>query len=109
MAKNNNTVVKVLEGAVAGIALGVAATMFLSSKKGEELKDDIAGMTADFYKSVSPKLKKVKKMGEKEYKEFMKAAAERYAKTKKMSEEMAMDLIKNTQQSWKHFSKHLGK
>ena len=64
MAKNNT--VKVLAGAVAGIALGVAATMFLDSKKGKELKKDITKTTADFYKYISPKIKKIEKMGEKE-------------------------------------------
>ena len=48
-------------------------------------------------------------MGEKEYKLFMKDSAEKYAKAKKMSEGMAKQLIKEAQQSWKHFSKHLGK
>ena len=107
MAKGNAT--KFLEGAVAGIALGVAASMFLASKKGKELKNDIADVTADFYKYISPKVKKIEKMGEKEYKEFMKNAAGQYAKTKKISEDMAKNLIKDAQQSWKHFSKHLGK
>ena len=55
------------------------------------------------------KVKKIEKMGEKEYKEFMKNAAEQYAKSKKMSEDMAKQLVKDAQQSWKHFSKHLGK
>jgi len=105
MAKNNAS--KFLQGAVAGIALGVAGSMFLSSKKGQELKDNVEDLTADFYKKVSPKLKKIKKLGEKEYKMFMKGAAEQYSKTKKISEEMATQLIKDAQQSWKHFSKHL--
>jgi len=107
MAKGNTS--KFLEGAVAGLVLGAAASMFLSSKKGKELQEDVKEMMADFYKYITPKMKKMKKMGEKEYKEFMKAAAEQYAKTKKMSEEMAKDLVKNAQQSWSHFSKHLGK
>jgi gas vesicle protein len=109
MKKTNNggTAAKVLGGAAAGIALAVAASMFLSSKKGQELKGTVEEMTADFYKKISPQLKKVKKMGEKEYKVFMKAAAEKYAKAKKMSEESAQELIKNAEQSWKHFSKHL--
>ncbi len=107
MAKNNSF--KFLEGAVAGLALGVAASMFLASKKGKELQDDMADIVADFYKSVSPKVKKIEKMGEKEYKLFMKNAAEQYAKTKKMSEEVAKQLIKDAQLSWKHFSKHLEK
>jgi len=107
MAKGN--AVKFLEGAVAGVALGVVASMFLSSKKGKEFKKNIAGATADFYKYISPKLKKLGKMGEKEYKEFMKNAAEQYAKTKDISADMAKDLAKNVQQSWKYFSRHLGK
>lgn len=110
MAKNNT--LKFLEGAVAGVALGVAASIFLASKKGKSIKinvtKSIEDVTADFYKYISPKIKKIEKMGEKEYKEFMKNAAEQYAKTKKISEDMAKDLIKDAQQSWKHFSKHLG-
>jgi gas vesicle protein len=107
MAKNN--ALKILGGVVAGVALGAAASMFMASKKGKALKNTIEDITADFYKSVSPKLKKIEKMGEKEYKLFMKGAAEQYAKTKKMSEKMAKELIKEAQASWKHFSKHLGK
>ena len=107
MAKGNTF--KFLEGTVAGIALGVAASMFLASKKGKELRNNIEDVTADFYKYISPKVKKVKKMGEREYKLFMKSAAEQYVKTKKISEDMAKQLIKDSQQSWKHFSRHLGK
>lgn len=111
MAKGNAT--KFLEGAVAGLALGVAASMLLATKKGKEVQKDVVegieDVTADFYKYVSSKVKKIEKMGEKEYKEFMKNAAERYSKTKKISEDTAKDLVKDAQQSWKHFSKHLGK
>ena len=108
MAKTNG-VARLLEGAVAGVVLGVAASMFMSSKKGKEIKNDITNIMADFYKYISPKLKKAEKMGEKEYKEFMKNSAMQYAKTKKISEGMAKQLVKEVQQSWKHFSKHLAK
>jgi gas vesicle protein len=111
MAKGNAT--KFLEGAVAGVALGVAASMFLATKKGKEVQKDVVktieDITADFYKYISPKVKKIEKLGEKEYKEFMKNAAGQYAKTKKLSEDMAKQLIKESQQSWKHFSKYLAK
>ncbi len=107
MAKGNT--LKFLEGAVAGVALGIAASMFLSSKKGKKLKEDMGSVLADFYKSIAPKIKKIEKMGEKEYKEFMKNAAERYAKTKKVSAAVAKDLVKDAQQSWKHFSGHFTK
>lgn len=105
MAKNN--ALKFLEGAVAGVALGVAASLFLSSKKGKALKKDIVDVLADFYKSISPKVKKIEKMGEKEYKELMKNTAKQYIKTKKISGDMAKQLLEDTQQSWKHFSNHL--
>jgi gas vesicle protein len=108
MAKNNNTI-KILEGAVAGLVLGVAATMFISSKKGKALGKGIADVTADFYKYISPKIKKIEKMGEKEYKSFMKGTAEQYIKTRKISGVIGKDLIKDAQLSWKHFSKHLSK
>jgi gas vesicle protein len=108
MAKKNNTL-KILEGTVAGLALGVAASMFLNSKKGKELKNNIKDVSADFYKYISPKIKKVKKMGEKEYKLFMKNSAEQYIKNKKLSEGVAKELIKEAQQSWSHLSRHLGK
>ena len=107
MAKNS--ALKVLGGAVVGVALGVAANMFLSTKKGKVIKNDIVEATANFYKYVSPKVKKIAKMGEKEYKLFMKTTAEQYVKTKKISGDMAVQLIKEAQQSWKHFSKHLEK
>jgi len=105
MAKG--TTGKVLAGAVAGIALGVAASMFLSSKKGKELKGQAGEKVADFYKYIAPKLKNIGKMGEKEYKQFMKDAVEQYSKAKKLSAETAKDLMADMQKSWSHFSKHL--
>lgn len=108
MAKKN-TAAKFLEGAVAGLALGVAASIFLSSKKGKALKNSAEDVAADFYKQIAPKLKKVKKMSEKEYALFMKNAVTQYGKTKKLSADKAKELVKNAQHSWKHFAKHLGK
>jgi gas vesicle protein len=102
-----NNKLNIIEGAVAGIALGVAASMFLTSKKGKELRKSIEYTTADFYKHISSKVKKISKMSEKEYKEFMKNASEKYVEAKKIPEDMAKQLIKNAQQSWKHFSKNL--
>jgi len=113
MAKSNKgNTTKFLEGTMAGVALGVAASMFLASKEGKSIKinvvKSIKDTTADFYKSVSPKIKKMEKMGEKEYKEFMKNSAEQYVSKKKISEDIAKQLIKEVQQSWSHFSRHLG-
>ncbi len=106
MAKNNGAI-KMLEGAIAGLALGVAASMFMSSKKGKELKNNIADISADFYKYISPKLKKAQKMGEKQYKEFMKNSVDQYAKAKKLTTAMTDELVKEAQQTWKHIAKHI--
>jgi gas vesicle protein len=108
MAKNNNGF-KFLEGAVAGIALGVAASLFLSSKTGKKITKEAGDYLADFYKHIAPKVKKMEKMGKQEYNEFMKNAVGQYSKIKKMPEEATKELIKNAQQSWEHFSHHLGK
>ena len=113
MAKSKGGASKFLEGAVAGLALGVVASMILATKKGKALQKNVAknldDIMTEFYKYISPKIKKIEKMGEKEYKEFMKNSAAQYAKTKKMSEDMTKQMIKESQQSWKHFSRHLGK
>jgi len=105
MAKNKTS--KFLEGAIAGLALGVATSVFVSSKKGKELREDVKDKMADFYKYIVPKVKKVKKMGEKEYKEFMKNAVGQYSKARKISEDMSKELVKEAQKSWHYFTKHL--
>ncbi len=107
MAKGNAT--KFLQGTVIGIALGVAASIYLALKKGKIVKEDIVDVTADFFEYISPKVKKIEKMGAKEYKLFMENAVEQYAKAKKISAKMARHLLKEAQESWKHFSRHLDK
>ncbi len=103
MPKGN--VVKFIEGAFAGLALGIAAGMFLNSKKGKELQKDAKDAIGDFYKSVAPKIKKMKKMGQGEYKAFMKDAAEKFGKAKKLSEEKIKELVDVAQKSWNHLTK----
>jgi len=104
--KKTSGTVKVLEGALAGAALAFAAGMFLSSKKGKEIQKDVKHKANDFYKSVSPKIKKMQKMGEAEFKAFMKTAVLNYGKAKKMSEAEVRELTKEAQSSWKHLAKH---
>jgi len=101
MAKNKLTF---LGGAVVGLALGVAASLFLTSKKGKKLTKDMQVVLADFYKGVAPKLKNIKKMGEEQYKEFMEAAARQYGKAKKLSEVKIKELVAQAKDSWRHFN-----
>ena len=106
MAKGN--ALKFIEGAAAGVTLGVAAALFLNSKAGKKITNDLRDHMADFYKYIAPKVKKMQKMGQAEYKAFMKSSAEQYVKARKITGDTAQDLIKEAQKSWHHFSKHLG-
>lgn len=101
-----STTVKIVEGVLAGAALGVAAGMLLAPKAGEKIRKDIKNMAADVYKTAAPKLKKMKKIGEAEYKAFMSNAAKTYGKAKKLSEKEIAALSKEAQDSWKHLRKH---
>ncbi len=107
MAKINK--LNFLEGAVAGIALGVAAGMFLKSKTGKKVTQDIKDAMADFYAYIAPKVKKMEKMGEAEYRAFMKDAVVKFGKARKMSEKKVMELAGEVEKSWKHFQKHMAK
>mgnify|MGYP001608493053 CR=1 FL=1 len=98
---------KMVGGAVAGVALGVAASMFLSSKKGKALTSNIKETVADFYKNISPQLKKIGDMGQQEYKEFMGVAVEKYAKAKNHSTQTAKELRSQVQKSWQHFAQNM--
>lgn len=105
--KVNNKSSKFLSGALIGAALGVAAGIFAASKTGKEIKNEVKDKMAEFYKSISPKLKKAKEMGEKEYKEFVSKALVSYNKSGKFSQEDLENVKKEALASWKHLKKHL--
>ncbi len=105
--KKSGGALKFLEGAAVGLALGIAGAVFLSSKTGQKLQKDVKDNLADFYKYISPKLKKMGKMAKKDYEEFMKQAVVQYGKARKMSEGATEELMDKVKESWKHLSKHL--
>lgn len=96
-----------LAGGLIGAALGVGAGLLVESKFGKQLGKKSGQISADFYRYMAPKIKKVKKMGEAEYKKFVAEAVERYKKDKKLSQAEARYLAKNAQASWKHLKKNL--
>ncbi len=98
---------KFLSGALIGAALGVAAGLFATSKTGKEMSGEVKNKMAEFYKTIAPQLKKAQKMGEQEYKAFVKNAALKYNKNKTLSDGQVNDLIKEAHSSWKHLKKHL--
>jgi len=98
---------KFLKGAVIGAALGVATGLFANSKAGKELKKEVKDKMADFYQSITPKLKKMKAVGEKEYKDFINKAVADYNKDGKFSKEDLKKLANQAKNSWKHIKKNL--
>ena len=105
MKKGNKNL---LEGALAGAVFGAAAALLLAPMSGKKLRNDIKKNSADFYKTLAPKLKKLKTLSESEYQMLVKTAAMQYAKAKKMSKNEADELVKEAKSSWKELKK-LGK
>ena len=98
---------KFLSGALIGAALGVAAGIFANSETGKEMRKEVKDKMADFYKTITPKIKKMKDVGEKEYKAFITKALDDYNKDGKFNAEDLKNLAKQAHASWKHLKKNL--
>lgn len=97
-----NKKISFISGAAIGAALGVAAGLFAQSKKGKKIQKDAKDKAAEFYAYLSPRLKNMKHMGEKEFSHFIENAAKNYAKAKKISTKELKVLIADTKNTWKH-------
>lgn len=104
--KNKNGV-KLLEGALIGAVLGVAAGMLATSETGRKMGKDIKKLSGDFYRYIAPQVKKLKKVSEAQYNAFVTESAKKYAKTKKLSLAEQKALAAEAKRSWKHIKKHL--
>jgi len=98
---------KFLSGALIGAVLGVAAGIFASSKTGKQVKKEMKDKMTDFYQTIAPKLKKMKEVGEQEYKLFINKALTDYNKDGKFDKKDLKNLAKQAHASWKHLKKHL--
>lgn len=98
---------KLMGGALAGAALGVAAGMMLAPKSGKALRKDMSDKVAELYKMAAPQLKKMEKVGEAEYKAVMRKVASTYSKARKLSLKEAKSLEKEALASWAMVKKHL--
>lgn len=96
-----------LKGAMIAGALGVVAGMLLAPESGKKLRKDIKKTSAHFYHSIIPQIKKMKNMGEKEYKSLVGKALGVYAKAQKLSEPEVKELRKGAERYWNQFRKHL--
>lgn len=107
MKKQNKKSSKFLSGALIGATLAVAVGIFANSKKGKELKKEVKDKMTDFYATITPKLKKMKEVGEAEYKLFISKALKDYNKDGKFDAEDLKNMAKEAHKSWKHLKKHL--
>jgi gas vesicle protein len=96
-----------LAGGLVGAALGVGAGLLAESKIGKKLGKNAKHLSADFYRYMAPQIKKVKKMGEAEYKKFVAEAMKRYSKDRKLSQAEARHVVKEASAAWKHLKKNL--
>jgi len=97
----------VLAGGLIGAALGVGAGLLAESKLGKQLGGKAKHLSADFYRYMAPKIKKVRRMGEAEYKKFVAEAMARYAKDKRLSQSEVQHLVRNAHAAWKHLKRNL--
>lgn len=98
---------KLLEGALVGAALGVAAGILLTSKSGKKMQNDIKKLSADFYHYLTPQVKKLKQVGEAQFNAFVAEGVKKYAKVKKLSLAQEKVLAKEAKHSWSQVKKHL--
>lgn len=96
-----------LAGVLIGAALGVGVGLLAESKTGKRFEKKAKNLSVDFYGYMVPQIKKVKKMGEAEYKKFVMEAMKQYSKNKKLSRAEAKYLVKDAQGAWKHLKKYL--
>ncbi len=98
---------KLLEGALVGAVLGVAAGMLLAPESGKKLREDIKKLPGDFYRYMAPRVKKLKKASEKQYDAFVSEGVKNYVKAKKLSASEEKMLKNEVKRSWTHIKKHL--
>jgi gas vesicle protein len=98
---------KMMEGALIGAVLGVAAGLLITSETGKKMRKDVKKLSVDFYRYLAPQVKKLKKVGEAQYGAFVDEGVKHYAKAKKLSLEDQKILAKEAKRSWGHIKRHL--
>lgn len=100
------TKMNLVEGAVVGAALGIAAGIVLAPESGKKFRTDIKKKSAEFHAYLAPRFKVLKKVGEEEYDSLVKNAIKTYGKAKRLSESEGKDLVTHAKKSWKQIKKH---
>lgn len=97
----------VVEGALVGAVLGVAAGILLAPESGKKIRSDIKKVSADFYRQMVPQVKKMKKLGEKEFYALVRKGTEKYAKAKKLTADEQAVVVDRARLFWGEIQKHL--
>lgn len=97
----------VLAGAIVGAALGVAAGTLLAPKSGKKTRKDVKRISGDFYRYITPQIKKMKRMGEAQYDALVAKGLKNYVKAKRLSSAQEKALKAEAKRAWKHIKGHL--
>lgn len=96
-----------IKGGLLGAVIAVAAGLFLISPPGKKVRRDIKYHVAKFYKHLAPQLKKIRNMGEREFKAFTKKALKTYSATHKLSRAEEKAIAQDLKKTWKKLQTHL--
>ena len=85
----------------------MVAGMLLAPESGKKLRKDIKQTSAHFYHSIVPQIKKLKRVGDAEYKSLVEKALHAYSKAKDLAPADIQELKKTAESHWKEIKKHL--
>lgn len=104
---------KFLKGTMVGMVLGVLASVLITSESGKKMRKemgrDMKKLSGDFYRYMTPQVKKFKRVGEAQYNTFVDENVKKYARIKKLSLSEEKRLVREAKRSWKHIQKHLNR
>ena len=99
--------VKILEGTLVGVALGVAAGVLLAPNSGKKTREYLKNLSGDFYNYITPKIKKLKKISEAEYNLLVAKGMKRYAKAKLLSLPEQKVILGEAKSFWEQIKRHI--
>ena len=98
---------QLLEGALVGAVLGVAAGILLAPESGKKMRKDIKKLSGDFYRYAAPHIEKLKQISEAQYTMLMAKGVKNYAKARRLSRAEEKMLAVAAKRSWGHMKRHL--